>query len=103
MRLHLNPYPLSLFTITKSAAGKTQLVAEHSDFGLGFRLHCLYTDAIDVGLVVKSDKTGQEVAYYLNQTKENNGEVLSWHLLPTPESARKVSGASNTEVIIFND
>ena len=64
----------------------------------------LYDDACDVGFIMKSTKTGNEVTYVLEKEhKDFEGEVIKWTFVPTIESYNKHREAVNTRVVIFND
>lgn len=79
-------------------------VADISDFGPRFAFEQLYKDSCDVGLRLCSARTGEEVAYVLDETIQNaEGEVCAWKLLPTPESAKAVPRCVGTHVLIVND
>jgi hypothetical protein len=80
--------------------------AESSDFCRRNKdlFHRLYQDACDEGITIISTKTGVEVDYYISECIEDNeGDLLSWILIPTLESLRKTPLASGTSVVIFND
>jgi hypothetical protein len=97
--------PIEQFTISRSTTkNMCYLVAERSDFGpIGTTIcHQLYPDAADIGITVVG-KTGS-VDYYVHKDHfDEESDLISTSLLPTPESLRKVPGAKNTEVILFND
>lgn len=63
-----------------------------------------YDDAVDVGLVIQSAKTGKLVRYFLlNVTKDGDGDVEAWNYSPTTESIREVPECQGTSVTVFND
>ena len=83
-----------------------QFLAESSDFCRANKglFHRLYQDACDEGITLISSRTGAEVDFYVDEYHKNNeGELISWLLRPTPESLRKVPFAKGTSVLILND
>ena len=100
MRLNTAPQPSDRFTYDE----KTKLfLAEASDLQ-NQHLNPLYDDAVDVGLVMESTKTGQLVRYYMSSAvKDNDGDVESWNYYPTTESIREVPECVGTSVTVFND
>lgn len=56
------------------------LVAEASDLPNFGRI---WFDALDIGLVVVSDKTGRAVTYVVDDVKNTTDEILWWDLVST--------------------
>lgn len=77
-----------------NAADKT-LVSEASDCRF-MRCQRIYDDAADVGIYIRSAKTGKAEAFVLAETVEREGDVLEWKF----ESIDPKLGVS---VRIFND
>lgn len=91
-------YDSSRFTYV---AATRSLVAEISDFGRTDPFKRIYDDACDVGLAIRSVRTGAVVRYYLEREELNaDDEIVAWHLKPIAEDARRAAG---TEVVLFND
>jgi len=63
----------------------------------------IYQDAADLGFTMVSDKTGIESVWYLNRTKEHDGDLEFWEFNPTPETLKKIPALRGHKVIIFND
>lgn len=65
----------------------------------------LYDDACDVGISVKSAKTGRVVTYYLSdEERDASGEdIAGWYFKPIAEDVRRCPECANTEVLIIND
>jgi hypothetical protein len=65
----------------------------------------IYDDACDVGLAVKSCRTGRVVRYYLSETNRSDadGDVTDWRFLPIDEDARCDPAIARTSVTLFND
>jgi hypothetical protein len=81
------------------SADISELTAGRSQF-----LGQIYPDAADEGLVLISDRTGQEARFYLNVIDiDPEGDYKLWELFPTPESVRKQPGLRGVRVLIFND
>ena len=87
-----------IFLNARSARGmyhilsKKELVTEASTLGLrpGHQWERLYDDACDVGIVLRSHKTGVEIRWYLQDTERDaEGDVTCWKFRPCSESARK--------------
>lgn len=99
--LPLRPLPLSRFHWDRVLR---RLSAEASDFGPGrtglWWLGRLYADACDVGIVIRSEATGREERFVLDETvRDDRGddEVVAWTFKPLdPESRVRV-------VTILND
>jgi hypothetical protein len=78
--------------------------AEISDFGHEFRFGQIYDDAYDEGLILVSDRTGNEAKYAIDgHIKDAEGDLVCWVLIPIRESAVKHPGVLGTKVILFND
>ena len=100
MRLNTSPILSDRFTFN---ATTKLFIAEASDLQ-NQHLNPLYDDAVDVGLVIQSSKTGQLVRYYMNSVvKDGDGDVESWNYYPTTESLREVPECAGTSVTVFND
>lgn len=82
-------------------------VTEASELSQGGRIdmfHRIYDDAMDVGLVLVSHRTGREATYYLHEEKRNSDrDLMVWILLPTPQTLRKMPEVAGTEIHILND
>lgn len=65
--------------------------------------HRIYQDACDEGITLISSRTGHEVDYYIDKIDTDEGDIWGWHLLPTPESIRKVPQAKGTSILLIND
>lgn len=97
-------YDSSLFTVSPHSDGTKVLVAEASDLGYhGPRR--IYDDACDVGVAIRSHRTGRLVRFYLDsEDRDHTGEdVAGWRFRPIAEDARRVPGAARTSVLIIND
>lgn len=101
----LNPVPRTTFGMYRIPA-KGQLVCEASDLGLrpGHQWERLYDDACDVGIVLRSHKTGVETRWYLQDTERDaEGDVTCWKFRPCSESARKSPDIAAYTLVILND
>lgn len=79
-----------------------KLVAEYSTLRYGFRP--LYDDAADAGIVLMNNKTGNLTSWYLsNETRDNEGEIVAWHLNPTTDSLRRNDRMEGYTMDIYND
>ena len=66
--------------------------------------HQIYPDAADLGLTLVSHKTGREVDYVINDVTRNaEGEIESWELVPTTHALRRTPEARGTRILIYND
>ena len=100
MKLNLTPFPSNLFRWNKE---EQCLIAEASELH-NQHLQRMYDDACDVGLAVRSEKTGNVVEYALTEVdRDGEFEVLCWVYEPTDESVRLVPGCENTSVLVYND
>lgn len=95
----LNPAPCSTISLYRIPA-KGQLVGEASSLGLrpGHQWDRLYDDACDVGIVLRSHKTGELSRWYLS---EENQEA--WIFKPCPETIRAQPQLAAYTLHILND
>ena len=77
--------------------------AEVSDFGHGFNFDRVYADSCDLGVVVVSHKTGKAAKYAIEKIVKDEGEVVSWELVPTRDAVRMNPTLRGTKVVLFND
>lgn len=86
---------------------RNQFSAEMSMLSSGSTIEVLgriYDDAADIGLTIRSERTGQHATYYLHGTvKDDEGDIQYWELWPTTETLRQNPQLSGTKVVIFND
>lgn len=100
MRLNTAPIPSDRFTFDKATGLFTADASDLQDQ----HLNRLYDDAIDVGLVMESTKTGKLVRYYMSrEVRGAENEIESWDYYPTSESIREVPECQGTSVTVFND
>lgn len=96
-----------MHTSTKQFTYKNNtFIAEASDLSGGELFHQIYPDACDAGLVLVSSVTGKESTWYVDEyeyTKDEDHELVAYHLLPTEETIRKIPSLINTKMVIFND
>lgn len=94
-------YPAKAFSVSRSD-GFVTLVAEASD--LGFRgSRRIYDDACDVGVAVRSERTGQTVRFYEKDQDVREGHVCGWWFEPIPEDVRRGRVPANARILIIND
>ena len=84
------------------------MVAEASDLGLrpGHVWEQLYDDACDVGIALRSHKTGVVTTWYLcegDTVKDADGDILWWVLKPTTETVRSAPTLAAYRLKVFND
>jgi hypothetical protein len=101
MELYLIPHSSELFTHEPIAK---LLTAETSDLGHAV-FQQLYDDACDIGIALRSVKTGNVSRWYLEQDlyDEREHELIGWSLRPTTESVRKEPLLSGYRMTIYND
>ena len=64
----------------------------------------IYPDACDLGITMISYKTGVEAKFVVqSENRDIENELLSWTLIPTTETLRKIPHLEGVKVIIFND
>jgi len=102
MELQLNAY--STQGLTRFPA-RGLLMGEASTLGLrpGHQWDQLYDDACDVGIPLRSHKTGVVSTWFLLETITQNGEVLGWMLKPTHETIRRQPQLAEYQLNISND
>lgn len=76
---------------------KKRFIAEASE--INFRLSRIYQDSADVGMFIVSNKTGQELRFYLTQTEKREGDIIAWHF---KADSRKPE-LKNITAVVFND
>lgn len=74
--LHVPTYSLERFDRQKPDL----LVAEASDLGVRVPLHRFFNDACDVGIAIRSHKTGREVRFlFTHEDKTPDGDIAGWN------------------------
>lgn len=95
MFMRLAPYDLADFI----APGCPSPMAEAST--IQYRgAERLYDDACDVGIAVRSHRTGRVVHFYLRETDVRDDDTLGWHFEICPEDRRH---CTLVELFIAND
>jgi hypothetical protein len=97
--LYVRQLPLSRFDWNKE---RGVLSACASDFGPlrdgMWWVGRLYDDAADMGIAIKSERTGVIERFVLSDEEERGGELLAWRFVPVNPQKSRVSS-----VIVFND
>ena len=93
--LMLDPIPSDRFTYIPE---KRLMVAEASTIRLPFRR--IYDDACDIGLAVRSARSGEVVTFVVSQEYRRDGDVTHWDVVPIPEHRRR---ARKVRIRIWND
>jgi hypothetical protein len=100
MRLTLVEHSSDQFTFDASDETFTACASDLNNR----HLERIYDDACDVGLAIKSAKTGVVITYYMDKTHyDREHDITHWTYKPCSEDVRKHPEAIWTEVIIFND
>ena len=100
MKLNLNIINSKMFYFVKD---ENMFIGEMSDFQNQNLFNQLYDDACDCGMVIKSNKTGKEVTFYLSETVYDSENCIThWTFLPVVDK-NTPEGAKNTKVVVFND
>ncbi len=85
------------------SARRKVLVAEISDIGLA-RFQPLYNDACDVGFALRNPKTGNVTRWVVcGEVTDQEHDIVSWKLVPTPESLRSNPQLAGYSITLFND
>jgi hypothetical protein len=103
IKQHIQRYPSTLFDHDKN---RKEFVIEASTLTAGRSRHMfspLYDDACDEGFAIVSDKTGKEARFAVSNVERREGDILSWTLVPTSETARQNPSLADYKVVIFND
>lgn len=95
-------YPSNLFTSSRDPNGTITLVAEASTLRYDLPRQ-IYDDACDVGIAIRSDRTGRIVRFYLTGEDTDGEDVAGWRFEPIAEDTRRVPGSGRTRVLIIND
>ena len=99
MRLNLTEVSSDKFTVGKN---KKTLFSEASDLG-NVTHQPLYDDACDVGIAIRSVKTGILITFHLTENIFANGEVSGWKYEPLPSDVAANPECAGLVVTIFND
>jgi hypothetical protein len=72
---------------------------------MGLRLERLYDDACDVGIALRSHKTGEVSRWYLLDTitDPREGELLGWMFKPCSETVARFPQLANFQLNVIND
>jgi hypothetical protein len=95
-------YDSSIFTCSKNADGTVTLIAEASDLRYN-KPRQIYDDAADVGIAIRSARTGKLIRFYLSDIDVSDEDVAGWHFAPIPEDMRRIPESRNVRVLIIND
>lgn len=102
MILPIKEYCSSLFSTSRMNGG-VGFVAEASTLGYSGPQR-IYDDACDVGIAIRSVKTGTVVRYYLaSEDALDADDTAGWRFLPIAEDERRVAACRGTTVLIIND
>lgn len=64
----------------------------------------IYPDAADVGFPMLSADSGKTAWFALDcEDRCNEGEVMGWQFVPTPEAIRENPGLAGVTVLVIND
>lgn len=63
----------------------------------------IYPDACDEGVVLVSERTGEESKWVVNGVDQHDGDIGAWNLIPTAETLRKLPQLKGYKMVIFND
>jgi len=64
----------------------------------------IYDDACDVGFEIKSEKTGNNVKFYMDQEfTDNEGDLQYWTFKPLEVEVNKTPALRGMVVTVFND
>lgn len=100
-RLKQNERQLAPFSSRDFSRDGDMLVAEASTCG-GPSLQQIYNDACDVGIAIRSERTGVVCRFLLVDHDENDGEVAGWRFEPLDKrEAGRTCGIKR--VLIIND
>lgn len=80
-----------------------EFVAEISELG-GDVFGRVYPDACDLGFTLVSHVTGKETDWVVQElTRDPDGDILFWSLLPTSNSLRANPQLAGVTVTVMND
>jgi len=78
-------------------------VAEISDFGPDFKLAPVYATSTDLGLVVFSHVTGNNVSFVVTKVLATEDEVCGWILEPCATDRNLYNLPTGLKIKLFND
>ncbi len=81
-------------------------VAEASTLSNGGTNHLfgqVFPDSCDEGFAMYSEKLGKVLTFCVWLTKEEDGDLLYWDLVPTPKTEKSVPESRGVRVRVFND
>ena len=90
MKLQMNCMTSEKFSVTTARiSGEVTMSAFASDFGAMvdglWWLQRMDDDACDVGISIRSRRTGRVVRFFLDKQETRNGEIKAWHFAAAPE------------------
>jgi hypothetical protein len=76
-------------------------ILSHLSNGRSF--YRIFNDSADEGLCIVSEHTGLEAKYVIDEIVRNaDHDIVSWKLLPTTETCKKVPHLKGSSVVVFN-
>jgi hypothetical protein len=63
----------------------------------------IYEDACDMGLKIRSEKTGDVSTWYIMDERRHDGDIVHWELLPDEKTLRQSPRLRGWKLIVFND
>lgn len=86
------------FTYAKGVLSAFESDLRNAPFDGHYRwLRPIYNDAADIGIAIRSHRTGKVERFYLTETETREGDILAWHFAPCDKKCPV------KEVVIFND
>ena len=78
-------------------------VSTLSHLNNGRPFYQIFNDSADEGLCIVSEYTGLEAKYVMEEIVRNaDCDIISWKLLPTTETCRKIPRLNGSSVVVFN-
>lgn len=91
-------------SLTVSRESVKTLVIEASGLNGFDRCRRVYPDAADVGIKLRSPRTGRDAVWVLKERHENNDhEITHWEFVPAPEAVYKTPALAGWTLIVYND
>lgn len=95
--LHIEPVMFSKFTYNKERKSLSSYISNLNPVTECWFCRPLFNDAADVGIVIKSDKTGVSHRFYFDKHDFDGDEVAGWNFKPVDPKC------PIQDVLIIND
>jgi hypothetical protein len=97
----MNPVSSDIFSVSQNGREKVMVTEMSTLEGNGGELTRMYRDSIDLGIAIKSERTGKVVNFVVVGRDVVDGEIQGWHLRPL--KGMFIDRDAGYRVLIIND